>query len=133
MRKSRLKSGVDTEVSPITPTRRFLVGNIHVLFNPKRGDIKLGQVRLFLEKAHRLSQEWGSIPVIIAGDLNSMPQSALYQFLASSEFSVRLHKPLFGVCCSWTSYYMTEKKYLAKLIFLCSAKPCLQISTQPGP
>lgn len=91
MRKSCLKSGVDTEVSPITPTRRFLVGNIHVLFNPKRGDIKLGQVRLFLEKAHRLSQEWGSIPVIIAGDLNSMPQSALYQFLASSELDILLH------------------------------------------
>lgn len=26
--------------------RRLVVGNIHVLFNPKRGDIKLGQVCL---------------------------------------------------------------------------------------
>jgi hypothetical protein len=24
--------------------RRVVIGNIHVLFNPKRGDIKLGQV-----------------------------------------------------------------------------------------
>ncbi|KAJ8536006.1 hypothetical protein K7X08_034407 [Anisodus acutangulus] len=53
---------------------RFLVGNIHVLYNPNRGDIKLGQVRLFLESAQRLSQEWGDIPVVLAGDLNSMPQ-----------------------------------------------------------
>ncbi|KAK4341208.1 hypothetical protein RND71_039709 [Anisodus tanguticus] len=52
----------------------FLVGNIHVLYNPNRGDIKLGQVRLFLESAQRLSQEWGDIPVVLAGDLNSMPQ-----------------------------------------------------------
>ncbi|THG04976.1 hypothetical protein TEA_006519 [Camellia sinensis var. sinensis] len=45
------------------------------------------KIRLFLKKAHKLSQEWGNIPVILAGDLNSMPQSAMYQFLASSEVS----------------------------------------------
>ncbi|XP_038687010.1 carbon catabolite repressor protein 4 homolog 5 isoform X2 [Tripterygium wilfordii] len=82
------------EGSKTTPTksRSLLVGNIHVLFNPNRGDIKLGQVRLFLERAYKLSQEWGGIPVIIAGDLNSIPQSALYQFLASSELDIRLHE-----------------------------------------
>nr|GMC55401.1 carbon catabolite repressor protein 4 homolog 5 isoform X1 [Ipomoea batatas] len=53
---------------------RFLVGNIHVLFNPKRGDIKLGQIRLLVENAQRLSREWGNIPIILAGDLNSMPK-----------------------------------------------------------
>ncbi|XP_028089468.1 carbon catabolite repressor protein 4 homolog 5 isoform X2 [Camellia sinensis] len=73
------------------PSRSLLVGNIHVLFNPNRGDIKLGQIRLFLKKAHKLSQEWGNIPVILAGDLNSMPQSAMYQFLASSELDLQLH------------------------------------------
>ncbi|KAG4400594.1 hypothetical protein GLYMA_07G091232v4 [Glycine max] len=60
--------------APSTGKRRFVVGNIHVLFNPNRGDIKLGQVRLLLDKAYKLSQEWGDIPVIIAGDLNSVPQ-----------------------------------------------------------
>ncbi|KAG4118021.1 hypothetical protein ERO13_D12G266800v2 [Gossypium hirsutum] len=72
-------------------SRRLLVGNIHVLFNPNRGDIKLGQVRLFLEKAYKLSQEWGNIPVILVGDFNSIPQSAMYQFLASSELNIHLH------------------------------------------
>ncbi|KAK8324516.1 hypothetical protein V6Z12_A12G304000 [Gossypium hirsutum] len=72
-------------------SRRLLVGNIHVLFNPNRGDIKLGQVRLFLEKAYKLSQEWGNIPVILVGDFNSIPQSAMYQFLASSELNIQLH------------------------------------------
>ncbi|XP_050936985.1 carbon catabolite repressor protein 4 homolog 5 isoform X1 [Cucumis melo] len=72
-------------------SRSFVIGNIHVLFNPNRGDIKLGQVRLFLEKAHSLSQRWGNIPVIIAGDLNSIPKSAMYQFLASSELDIQLH------------------------------------------
>ncbi|KAF5957773.1 hypothetical protein HYC85_004998 [Camellia sinensis] len=49
------------------------------------------KIRLFLKKAHKLSQEWGNIPVILAGDLNSMPQSAMYQFLASSELDLQLH------------------------------------------
>lgn len=91
MNRNQSNSDVDTKASQIPPTRSLIVGNIHVLFNPNRGDIKLGQMRLFLEKAHKLSQEWGCIPVVLAGDLNSMPQSALYQFLASSELDVRLH------------------------------------------
>ncbi|KAE9586046.1 putative poly(A)-specific ribonuclease [Lupinus albus] len=80
-----------TEVTPSTRKRRFLIGNIHVLFNPNRGDIKLGQVRLLLDKAYKLSQKWGSIPVIIAGDLNSVPQSAIYEFMASSKLDIQLH------------------------------------------
>ncbi|CAK9862625.1 unnamed protein product [Sphagnum jensenii] len=44
-----------------------VVGNVHLLFNLKHGDVKLGQ------KAHSLSQEWGGAPVVIAGDFNSTP------------------------------------------------------------
>ncbi|TKY44705.1 Carbon catabolite repressor protein 4-like 5 [Spatholobus suberectus] len=80
-----------TTMAPSTGKRRFVVGNIHVLFNPNRGDIKLGQVRLLLDKAYKLSQEWGNIPVIIAGDLNSVPQSAIYKFLSSSKLDIQLH------------------------------------------
>ncbi|CAI9296180.1 unnamed protein product [Lactuca saligna] len=72
--------------------RSILVGNIHVLFNPSRGDIKLGQVRLFLAKAHRLLETWGNIPIILGGDFNSMPQSAMYQFIASSELNIQHHE-----------------------------------------
>ncbi|KAF3793947.1 Carbon catabolite repressor protein [Nymphaea thermarum] len=67
-------------------TRRLVVGNIHVLFNPNRGDIKLGQIRMLLQKAHALSQKWGGVPVVLAGDFNSTPQSAIYEFLALSKY-----------------------------------------------
>ncbi|ESW24757.1 hypothetical protein PHAVU_004G157500 [Phaseolus vulgaris] len=80
-----------TPMEPSTGKRRFVVGNIHVLFNPNRGDIKLGQVRILLDKAYKLSQKWGNIPVIIAGDLNSVPQSAIYKFLSSSKLDIQLH------------------------------------------
>ncbi|GAB2292847.1 hypothetical protein Dimus_027081 [Dionaea muscipula] len=69
----------------------LLVGNIHVLFNPRRGDIKLGQIRLFLEKAHKLAEDWGKIPIILAGDFNCVPQSALYQLMSSSKLDVLGH------------------------------------------
>lgn len=65
-----------------------VVCNIHVLFNPNRGDIKLGQVRYLLMKAYSLSQKMGGVPVIVAGDFNSIPQSPLYQFLLTSTLDV---------------------------------------------
>ncbi|KAG8661526.1 carbon catabolite repressor protein 4 homolog 5 isoform X2 [Manihot esculenta] len=76
MNENQMLSALCEQSSKATATqsRRLVVGNVHVLFNPNRGDIKLGQVRLFLERAYKLSQEWGSIPVIIGGDLNSLPQ-----------------------------------------------------------
>lgn len=71
--------------------RRVVIGNIHVLFNPKRGDIKLGQVRVLLQEAHALSEKWGKADVVIAGDFNSTPQSTLYKFLVSSELDLLEH------------------------------------------
>ncbi|XVF09616.1 hypothetical protein REPUB_Repub07fG0109200 [Reevesia pubescens] len=93
MNQHQSESNSRTKRAKMTPmqSRSLLVGNIHVLFNPNRGDIKLGQVRLFLEKAYKLSQEWGGIPLILVGDFNSIPQSAMYQFLASSELNIQLH------------------------------------------
>uniref|UniRef100_A0A0E0A7X0 Endonuclease/exonuclease/phosphatase domain-containing protein n=1 Tax=Oryza glumipatula TaxID=40148 RepID=A0A0E0A7X0_9ORYZ len=53
--------------------QKLVVGNIHVLFNPKRGDVKLGQIRMLLEKANALAEKWGGIPIVLAGDFNSTP------------------------------------------------------------
>ncbi|GAB4839604.1 hypothetical protein Ancab_029127 [Ancistrocladus abbreviatus] len=93
MSPSQSISKLDMSKSNMTGTsaRSVLVGNIHMLFNPNRGDIKLGQIRLFLERAHRLAKEWGGIPVILAGDLNSIPQSAIYQFMSSSTLDILRH------------------------------------------
>ncbi|KAM7485774.1 hypothetical protein LguiA_001783 [Lonicera macranthoides] len=62
----------------------------------------MGQIQLLLEKAHKLSEEWGNIPTLIGGDLNSMLQSALYQFLASAELDIQLHerRKICGQNCS---------------------------------
>ncbi|KAI5066466.1 hypothetical protein GOP47_0019090 [Adiantum capillus-veneris] len=66
----------------------LVVGNIHVLYNPKRGDIKLGQCRAFLEQVHNMSTIWHGAPVVIGGDFNSTPSSAVYKYLATSELEL---------------------------------------------
>ncbi|KAH9323932.1 hypothetical protein KI387_018571 [Taxus chinensis] len=70
------------------PVNRVVVCNIHVLFNPKRGEIKLGQVRVLLERAHAVSKVWDDAPVVIAGDFNCTPKSPLYDFLSKYELNI---------------------------------------------
>lgn len=71
-----------------TQSHRLVVGNIHVLFNPRRGEIKLGQCRAFLEQVHNISSIWHGAPVVIGGDFNCTPSSAVYEFLAKSELDL---------------------------------------------
>ncbi|XP_020090415.1 carbon catabolite repressor protein 4 homolog 3-like [Ananas comosus] len=78
-------------VFEVDEASKLVVGNIHVLFNPKRGDIKLGQIRMFLLKADALSRKWDSIPILLAGDFNSTPDSAIYKFLSTSELNISEH------------------------------------------
>ncbi|TKY60911.1 Carbon catabolite repressor protein 4-like 3 [Spatholobus suberectus] len=72
-------------------SRRLLVGNIHVLYNPNRGEVKLGQIRFLSSRAQNLSEKWGNTPVVLAGDFNSTPQSGIYKFLSSSELNIMLY------------------------------------------
>ncbi|XP_043241108.1 protein angel homolog 2-like [Amphibalanus amphitrite] len=56
----------------------------HLLYNPRRHDVKLAQVALLLAELDRLA--WcGSrqtyLPILLAGDLNLEPHSPVYQFL----------------------------------------------------
>ncbi|KAE9467116.1 hypothetical protein C3L33_00981, partial [Rhododendron williamsianum] len=133
MTQDQSSSTLDAKASPACQSRSLLVGNIHVLFNPKRGDIKLGQIRLFLKKAHELSQEWGNIPVVLAGDFNSMPQSAMYQFLASAELDLQLHdrRNISGAICP-LEYQPSQHqdKYAASIGAAASIIP--QTAATPG-
>jgi len=54
-------------VFELNGAHKLVLGNIHVLFNPKRGDVKLGQIRLLLEKANALAEKWDKIPIVLAG------------------------------------------------------------------
>ena len=63
------------------------VANTHVLYNPRRGDVKLAQMAILLaevDKVARLS-DGSHCPIILCGDLNSVPDSPLYNFIKDGE------------------------------------------------
>ncbi|XP_040984968.1 protein angel homolog 1 isoform X1 [Aquila chrysaetos chrysaetos] len=79
-----LPEGLDLKaVSPLC------VANTHVLFNPRRGDIKLAQMALLLAEIDKIAKttEGSYYPVILCGDLNSVPDSPLYKFIRNGELS----------------------------------------------
>ena len=68
--------------------QKVCVANTHLLYNPRRGDVKLAQlVKLFCEidkiSCKSPSKPWYAkyFPVILCGDFNSEPHSDLYKFL----------------------------------------------------
>ncbi|KAJ9559449.1 hypothetical protein OSB04_014063 [Centaurea solstitialis] len=67
---------------------KVVICNIHVLYNPKRGEIKLGQVRILLDRAYATSKLWDDAPVVLCGDFNSTPKSSLYNFIADQKLDV---------------------------------------------
>ncbi|KAG0459768.1 hypothetical protein HPP92_022896 [Vanilla planifolia] len=67
---------------------QVVVCNIHVLYNPKRGEIKLGQVRVLLDRAYAVSRAWNDAPVVVCGDFNSTPTSPLYKFIAEQKVNL---------------------------------------------
>ncbi|KAL1202245.1 Carbon catabolite repressor-like protein [Cardamine amara subsp. amara] len=67
---------------------RVVICNIHVLFNPKRGDFKLGQVRTLLDRAHAVSKLWDDAPVVLCGDFNCTPKSHLYNFISERKLDL---------------------------------------------
>jgi len=68
---------------------RLCVAATHLLFNPKRGDIKLGQLAVFLAELDRFTRkgiEPGTgmplyHPSIVCGDFNAEPYSEIYRLV----------------------------------------------------
>lgn len=73
--------------SPAGPNK-VVICNIHVLYNPRRGEIKLGQVRVLLDRAQAVSKIWNDAPIVICGDFNCTPRSALYNFISEQKLDL---------------------------------------------
>ncbi|KAM5165537.1 protein angel homolog 2 isoform 2-T3 [Mantella aurantiaca] len=59
------------------------VANTHLLYNPRRGDIKLTQLAILLAEITEIAQtqEGKFCPIILCGDFNSVPGSPLLRFI----------------------------------------------------
>ncbi|CAG9771078.1 unnamed protein product [Ceutorhynchus assimilis] len=69
------------------PENKFIVATTHLLYNPKRQDVRLAQVQILLAEIERLSFHLDSekqknyLPIILSGDFNATPTSCLYKFI----------------------------------------------------
>ena len=74
---------------------KLVVANTHLLFNPRRGDIKLAQLMILMAEIDRHARlnpipqdglpchHSSYCPVILTGDFNMLPHSPLYNFVVS--------------------------------------------------
>lgn len=81
---------------------RLCVANTHLLYNPRRGDIKLTQLGLLLAEISRVSKQSDgrTCPVILCGDLNSVPWSPLYRFIRDGKLEYH-GMPISKVSRTW--------------------------------
>ena len=66
----------------------LVISNIHVLFNPKRGDIKVGQVRRLVDGVHGMMDSLHAPAAIMCGDFNSAPESSIYSYVLGEELDL---------------------------------------------
>ncbi|XP_011505786.1 PREDICTED: protein angel [Ceratosolen solmsi marchali] len=70
-----------------SPNTKFVIATTHLLYNPKRNDIRLGQVQLLFAEIERISFVENTptgpryLPIVISGDFNFEPYSGVYKFI----------------------------------------------------
>ncbi|XP_076654933.1 protein angel isoform X2 [Halictus rubicundus] len=75
-----------------SPETQFVIATTHLLYNPKRNDVRLGQTQLLLAEIERVAflenTPTGAkyLPTILAGDFNLTPHSGVYEFLTEGMF-----------------------------------------------
>lgn len=67
---------------------RLCVANTHLLYNPRRGDIKLAQLMILLAEIESISRNNERDPILICGDFNAVPFSDFYNFLDKGRLEV---------------------------------------------
>lgn len=76
-------SGAAAQGAPIC------VANTHLLFNPRRGDVKLAQLAVLLAEIDHAVKPWRSSgspsPIILCGDFNAVPNMPLYQLITTGQ------------------------------------------------
>lgn len=73
--KFRLKSSIN---------QQFVVSTTHLLFNPKRQDIRLAQMQVLLAELDRIAchtEQHRTVPIILTGDFNIQQNSDVFRLI----------------------------------------------------
>ncbi|XP_026790258.3 protein angel homolog 1 [Pangasianodon hypophthalmus] len=72
-----------------TTFRPICVANTHLLFNPRRGDVKLAQLAIMLAEIDSMVRQCKvkgrECEIILCGDFNSLPNMPLYQLIVTGQ------------------------------------------------
>lgn len=69
--------------------KEFLISTTHLLFNPRRTDIRLAQLQILLAELHRIANLNDEIiPIILTGDFNVQQTSEPYRLITGQKISV---------------------------------------------
>lgn len=79
------------------PGSPLVVATTHLLYNPKRTDVRLAQMQVFLAEIDRFAyydngRDSGHLPIILTGDLNSTPDSAVIKLLDRGHVSASAYR-----------------------------------------
>lgn len=69
------------------PSKIVIFGTTHILFNEKRGDLKLTQLILMTKTLKKAKKKYGG-SVILSGDFNVTPSSAIYKLISTGSLDL---------------------------------------------
>lgn len=76
------------------PDTKFVVSTTHLLFNPKRHDIRLAQMQVLLAELDRIARDDidtnRALPIILTGDFNVQQQSEVFQLMIGESVTPRM-------------------------------------------
>ncbi|XP_011867109.1 PREDICTED: protein angel isoform X2 [Vollenhovia emeryi] len=74
------------------PETQVVVATTHLLYNPRRNDVRLAQIQLLLAEIERIAFLENTmagpkyLPIVLAGDFNLEPFTGVYKFLTEGSF-----------------------------------------------
>jgi len=77
----------DHPVSGKERTQPICIANTHLFWNPQFPEVKLEQMKMFLEEIELFNKDFEDVPLILTGDFNSLPNSNVYQLLVCNTSS----------------------------------------------
>lgn len=108
------------------------VANTHLLFNPRRGDVKLAQLAIVLAEIDMMmkkyTSEGRSCEVVLCGDFNALPDAPLLKFITGGQLYYH-GLPAWMVRVTFISYRTAFKKPYTRayqsLQFQCGLSECI--------
>ncbi|CAJ0581624.1 unnamed protein product, partial [Mesorhabditis spiculigera] len=120
-------------VRDLKTRHRLCFANTHLLFNEKRGDIKLLQLMMLFATINKIKKlSWEPTPLFIMGDMNMQPFSPLYRFITQARLALG-DSPRHTLSGQTTSSNPVAVGYPLIPEFLKLARNSMFYSTKPMP